>query len=403
MREYKLRQLLTRVALGAIPWSVATVGMGCGDSTATDNADAASSGASSPEGATADQSTGPDQSAPNDSASAGDATSADAPSDEGRPTDGTTADTTAGDASGGDAADGQATDVALTDSPTASDPCSPPSPQPGCGGAVNYCVVPDASTQALADGGSFGAACAPFCSRGGTGCSLVEVDAQQLVRCTALCTGRRPAGLGEGGRQPQRTEVAAYLEEMAYLEAASVPAFASLRDELRHHGAPRSLVRAAARAARDEVRHARVMRGLARRQDAVCREPRVAKRPIRSLADIAIDNATEGCVRETYGALVAIHQSRAAGDAGMRGAMTRIADDETKHAALAWKVAAWIEGRLSAKDRRRVADARRSAVEEIANAAGHEPPASVRRFAGLPNARHATQMVTRMREQLWRC
>src|SRR5205814_1560141 len=65
--------------------------------------------------------------------------------------------------------------------------------------------------------------------------------------------GRRPAGLvGERGRG--RDAVGAYFAEMAWLEAASVRAFASLAEELASHGAPAALVAAARSAARDEAR-----------------------------------------------------------------------------------------------------------------------------------------------------
>ena len=48
--------------------------------------------------------------------------------------------------------------------------------------------------------------------------------------------------------------------------------------------------------------------------------------------------------------------------------MTTIAKDEAKHAALAWRVAAWVDRRLTAADRRRVARTGQEAIDELARA-----------------------------------
>ncbi len=282
-----------------------------------------------------------------------------------------------------------------------SGPCGPPQNFPGCGGGINYCVVPDAGTEALADGGVSTTACAQFCVYG-TVCQLVEVDGTKLVQCSRGCLGRRPAGLVPTSR-PADSDVGAYLAEAAHLEAASIAAFGILRRELCHYGAPRALVRLAERAAQDEVRHARSMKAIARRHGAICRTPRVRTRPVRSLLEVAIENVVEGCVRETYGAVVATYQSRAAGDGRMRAAMKTIAKDEAMHAALAWRVAAWADRRLTAADRRRVARAGQEAINELARAVSSSASTSVRQFAGLPGPTEAARMMAQMRSALWPC
>jgi hypothetical protein len=372
MNERWLRVFFRRVALGSIPLSVASAAVACGEEN--------SSGGTGGQDASNDDG--------RDIVDDGDANNADA-----NDADANDADASRGDAdSSFDAAPEGATD---------SFPCGPSPNFPGCGGGINFCVTPDASTAALADSGLFGASCAPFCGPINVSCKLVEVDAQQLVLCTAPCTGRRPAGLtvetGSSG-----TDLPAYLAEVAHLEAASVVAFSRLRRELRHHGAPRSLLRATSRAARDEVRHARAMGDLATRHGATPRRVRCPGRPVRTLADIAIENAIEGCVRETYGALVATYQSHVAGDVLIRTTMRTIAKDETAHAALAWRIAAWIERRLSAADRDRVISARQEAVDEMARAiARGAPSSSVRRLAGVPRPAEAAQMIARLRNELW--
>jgi hypothetical protein len=185
------------------------------------------------------------------------------------------------------------------------------------------------------------------------------------------------------------------------LEAASVDAFRVLARELRHHGAPKSLVRAAERAARDEIGHARAAGALARRWGVMPRAPRVEPRPVRSLEAIAIENAVEGCVRETFGALLATHQARAAASPRLRETFSRIAKDETRHAALAWRVAQWLDGRLDGEARARVRAARRAAAEGLVRSARAESHRDWCEWIGLPGAGVAERMADQMRASLW--
>ncbi len=185
------------------------------------------------------------------------------------------------------------------------------------------------------------------------------------------------------------------------LATASVDAFRILRDELAAHGAPSSLVERAERAARDEVRHARVMRALARRHGTTPPRTPKAPRAVRSIEAIALENAVEGCVRETFGALTAMAQARAATDPGIRAAMKRIAIDEVRHASLGWAVAKWAEKRLDSQARARVAAARDAAVAELAAEVGHEAPQTLRDVAGLPDASQAARMVAALARSVW--
>jgi len=129
---------------------------------------------------------------------------------------------------------------------------------------------------------------------------------------------------------------------MAYLEAASVDAFEGMTRELVAHGAPARLRAGARRAARDEVRHARVTRNLAERAGGTVSPVRLQASRVRSLEEMAIENAVEGCVRETFSAAVAMIQAERATDMKVRHAMKRIARDETRHAELSWAVAQWL-------------------------------------------------------------
>ena len=204
------------------------------------------------------------------------------------------------------------------------------------------------------------------------GAVVVEGDAGLVVECGSCPngTGRRPHGLRPrrgtcAKKSDTRDRIGEYFERAAYLEDASIHAFRIMQVELAAHGAPEALISAAKRAERDEVRHALVTRNLARAHGGNSERARVSSRPVRSLEAMAIENAVEGCVRETYGALVAMWQAKAARDPAIARAMKKIAADETRHAALSWSLASWIESRLDAAARARVAAARKEALEAL--------------------------------------
>ena len=226
-------------------------------------------------------------------------------------------------------------------------------------------------------------------------------ESQATVFCSTYCTGgRRPAGYETKGFEGA-SPLAAHFATMAGLEEASVRAFRWLSDDLAAHGAPRRLVRACRRAAREEIRHARMMRGLLRPGGSAVRvvaPPRPA-RP--SLEELARENVVEGCVRETYGALLAHWQSRTATDPRVREAMRRIARDETRHAALSWSIDAWARSRLSAGARARVEKARRGAVRELVAGALCVEGGDAMRAAGLPSARQGRALAEALEKTLW--
>jgi hypothetical protein len=195
--------------------------------------------------------------------------------------------------------------------------------------------------------------------------------------------------------------VARVLGDMAFLEAASVEAFERLAAELAAHGAPPRLTQAALAAAKDETRHARVMTALAERAGAVVDAPRCRRRRKRSLEAIAIENAVEGCVRETFGAAVAAVQAATASHEGVRRAMRRIAPDEMRHADLSWSVAGWLEGRLDKGSRARVAGARRRAAVALLRETRDGVAPEIVSELGLPDAARAHGIAHDLAAALW--
>ncbi|MES2644243.1 MAG: hypothetical protein V4850_32455 [Myxococcota bacterium] len=161
--------------------------------------------------------------------------------------------------------------------------------------------------------------------------------------------GRRPPGL-----QPSRAR--SRLARAAAMEAASVPAFVRLHHELTLHGAPPELAARCLAAARDEARHAREVAALA---GIPVPRPEVERRPVRDLDALALDNAVEGCVHETWAAVEA-HIRATRGRRAHRAVWARIAMDETRHAQLAWDIDAWLAERGAVRP-----DARRRAGERL--------------------------------------
>jgi hypothetical protein len=178
------------------------------------------------------------------------------------------------------------------------------------------------------------------------------------------------------------------LMRAAYYERGSVDSFERLARELEAHGAPHSLVQRARAAANEERDHARVTSELARvRGGTELSAPPPAPAHVRTLEEVALENAVEGCVHETYAAVVALHQAAHARARDVRAAMTAIANDEVGHAALAWDVATWAEAKLHDDERRRVEAARQRACDELpAHAYDPSPDAHARVALGLPDA-----------------
>ena len=217
----------------------------------------------------------------------------------------------------------------------------------------------------------------------------------------ACVTYGRPCGRLHEGLAPLKSTnvptIGSYLAESAYVEHASVASFAILAAELRAHGGPAGLVRGAERSANDERRHTRMMTSLAKRHGSTPELAVTAPRAVRPLAAMLRENAVEGCVGETYGALLAWYQSAQASDPLVRATMTRIAEDETRHAALAWQIAAGAEADLDQATRHALAVARARAFEELEVALAVEPAPEVATALGLPSASTAQAMLEQLR------
>ncbi|MCB9759895.1 MAG: ferritin-like domain-containing protein [Alphaproteobacteria bacterium] len=132
----------------------------------------------------------------------------------------------------------------------------------------------------------------------------------------------------------------------ARMEHASIAAFARLTLDLMALGAPAALLAEVQRAALDEVAHAEACFEVASRFAGRRLSPgpmpfAAPVTPRANLAAVAADAVREGCMGETIGAFQATAMAERAQDPAIRALLARIADDETRHAALSWKIVRW--------------------------------------------------------------
>ncbi|RKH90598.1 ferritin-like domain-containing protein [Corallococcus sp. AB045] len=151
----------------------------------------------------------------------------------------------------------------------------------------------------------------------------------------------------------QRTVLGEAWLYSAGMEHASVPAFAKLSLKLTALGAPSELLEACHLAALDEVRHARRCFALARAYSGLPWSagmiPELSQdRPQRpgpvegdDWSRLVRGSLLDGCLGEGLAASVAAEVSRRASDPVIRETLAVIAEDEGRHAELAWDVIAF--------------------------------------------------------------
>lgn len=167
----------------------------------------------------------------------------------------------------------------------------------------------------------------------------------------------------------QRARLGAHWLEVAAMEHASVASFAAFTFQLLALGAPADLLRDTQQAALDEVEHARLAYGLA---SACLGEPLGpgpldlhGAAPSYGLTEVVRGLVREGCVGETVGAAEAAEAARRCVDPHLRAVLERIAADEARHAALAWRSLRWLLQSGGPELRTRVHDAVAEASREL--------------------------------------
>jgi rubrerythrin len=195
-------------------------------------------------------------------------------------------------------------------------------------------------------------------------------EAQGHITCSGTgiefyCEGRRPLGHAEIDAGVGGDDLGRSLAAMAYLEAASVLAFEELAAWLSVQRAPSELVERCRAAADDERHHARWLTRLAGQRDATVRVPVPREASEASTLEVALHNAVEGCVHESFAALMAAVRAERAESPWLRRVFARIAADETCHGQLAWDLDAWLRERLAPGQVRMVERRQREALARL--------------------------------------
>lgn len=174
----------------------------------------------------------------------------------------------------------------------------------------------------------------------------------------------------EGLGPELRAALAAHWSDVAALEHASIGSFARFSLQLMALGAPSDLLADAQRAALDEIEHARIAYALASTYADGALGPgalAAAAAPIATdLAEVLVALVEEACVGETVGVAEAAYLASVIADPVLARVHHRIATDETRHAALAWRVLRWGLERADEATRRLVRQAFDDAVEKMA-------------------------------------
>ena len=252
-------------------------------------------------------------------------------------------------------------------------------------------LAPDASIQATSSDAGFQAASTP-----------VYVHCSGIV---AVC--RDSFSLGHG-RIPEgfAPRMLSTWVSIARCEAAAAVAFHRMVQELVAFSAPCMLVEGAQNAAREEKQHAAHAYALAKERGASAHElssiyEQKTAFESRSLLDFALENVSEGVVRESFGAMLNAHQATQASESSVCAFYTQITEDELGHAALSMRVHAWAMSQLSEADRTTVRAALRQAVATLQGQAREQVFDSDRTALGLPTQATQLQILSTLSASSW--
>lgn len=162
-----------------------------------------------------------------------------------------------------------------------------------------------------------------------------------------------------------RAALAEHWTREALYEHASIASFAQLTLDLLAFGAPPALVASAQRAGLDEVEHAKSAFALAAAYGGEPVGPTalaVTPCAAMSLAHLARTTFIDACVGESVASAYLADRARTASDVELRALFATMAEDEERHAELAWRIVAWALAEGGAE----VAAALRESADEVA-------------------------------------
>jgi hypothetical protein len=212
--------------------------------------------------------------------------------------------------------------------------------------------------------------------------------------------GRMPAGLHIHDYETS-SALGNYFAQMTAMESAAVTAFRYLVRELEAYQAPAELIRLARAAIGEEINHAKLAGMLAKAYAAPIPRIEVEDFQLRSLYEIALENAIEGCVNETFAAACGMWQQERAEHETFRAVIGCVTEEECRHAALSWAIHDWAMPQLTLAEQAYIRQAQTEAVDILAHNFLQEEHPVVRRAVGLPETADAARLFQQLRTDLW--
>ena len=236
-------------------------------------------------------------------------------------------------------------------------------------------------------------------------CDVEYTAVHSPYTCPRPVPGRMPNGLvrGNSPATPQASvnTLGQYLSDMATMETAAITAFYYLSKELEAYHAPQGLIDRAKQAVIEESRLAEMASLLAASYDGVAAEVTVDEFSLRPLYDIALENAVEGCINETFAAACGLWQSEQAQLDTFREVIAHITDEELGHAELSWDIHQWIMPQLSEAEQRRIQQAQVEAIENLLFEFKQESDPVLQAAFGLPSKQDAAVLFKQLKNSVW--
>lgn len=234
--------------------------------------------------------------------------------------------------------------------------CSGYVADPGCGGLAFACETP--LDECVTNGDCIGERqCTNYGSDHRTcqsadcpiGRPFLVAGHERLAGAVARAdwsTEELPRDLGQQKlTEAERAAIARAWTRVGLMEHASVAAFARFALQLLQLGAPPELLDATQGAMADETRHARLSFGIAERFDGQPHGPGELPTSDALIGSdtrsIVLTAVLEGCIGETVAAVEAAEAAEHAESPALADLLRSVAEDERRHAELAWKFVAW--------------------------------------------------------------
>ena len=236
-------------------------------------------------------------------------------------------------------------------------------------------------------------------------CDVEYTAVHSPYTCPRPVPGRMPNGLhlknGPAATQSSVNVLGQYLADMTAMETAAITAFYNLSLELEAYDAPSELITRARQAVLEETRHSEMAALLAASFDAEIPEVSIDDFCLRSLYEIALENAVEGCVNETFAAACGLWQSEYAQLDVFRKVIAHITEEEMGHAALSWEIHQWVMPQLSEIQQEQILVAQAEAVDSLVSDFNQESNPMLQQAFGLPTKDDVARLFAQLKNSVW--